>query len=97
MADAFAVDPEGLADAVERMSTFQTALDGLLSEIDSVVRGLHEGWNGEAASAHTIAHQYWTQGAADMREALGRLHTAGGGAHGNYTGAISTNTNMWSS
>jgi len=96
MAEAFAVDPEGLADAVERMSTLQTTLDGLLTEIDSLVSNLQHTWDGEAAAAHQVAHRHWTRGAAEMREALGKLHAAGGGAHGNYTGAAATNTNMWS-
>lgn len=97
MAEAFSVDPEGLADAVERMSTFQTTLDGLLSEIASVDKNLHMGWDGEAATAHRAAHQLWTEGAATMREALEKLHNAGGGAHDNYSGARSLNAKMWSS
>lgn len=96
MAEAFSVDPQGLADAVERMSTFQTTLDGLLSEIDAVVKNLHLGWDGEAAAAHQAAHQLWTEGAATMRDALEKLHTAGGGAHDNYSGASSLNARMWS-
>lgn len=96
MAEAFAVDPEGLADAVERMSVFQNTLEGLLSEIESAVQNLHMTWGGEAAGAHTAAHQQWTRGAAMMREALTKVQAAGGGAHGNYAGAVSTNSQMWS-
>lgn len=42
-------------------------------------------------------HERWSRGAAMMREALGQLHTAGSGAHGNYTGVSSVNQKMWSS
>jgi hypothetical protein len=31
-----------------------------------------------------------------MREALAQLKTAGTAAHHNYTGAMATNTTMWS-
>ena len=97
MADGFAVDPEAIADALERMTEFQRAAEGLLAEIDATVKSLHVTWSGEGAAAHAVAHKLWTHGAAMMREALGQLHTAGTGAHGNYTGAIAANQKMWSS
>ena len=96
MADAFRVDPEALADAVQRMAEFQRYAESMLSEIDSLVSNLHATWSGEAAAAHAEAHQHWARGEAMMREALGRLRTAGATAHGNYTGAMSTNLAMWS-
>ena len=90
------MDPEALADAVERMSEFQRYAESMLSEIDSLVGNLHITWTGEAAAAHAEAHRRWTQGEATMREALAQLRDAGHTAHGNYTGAIAKNLSMWS-
>ena len=96
MVDAFRVDPDALADAVERMSEFQRYAESLLSEIDSLVSNLHTTWTGEGAAAHAEAHRHWAQGEAMMREALAQLRAAAHTAHGNYTGAIAKNLSMWS-
>ncbi|QUR69466.1 WXG100 family type VII secretion target [Mycobacterium spongiae] len=96
MAEAFRVDPEALADAVERMAEFGRHTHGMLAEIDSLVARLHTTWTGDAAAAHAEAHWHWTQGEAMMRDALGLLRAAGQNAHANYTGAMTTNLNMWS-
>ncbi|OMC16464.1 WXG100 family type VII secretion target [Mycobacterium sp. SP-6446] len=96
MADAFQVDPDALADAVERMSEFQRYAESMLSEIDSLVGNLHATWTGEGATAHAEAHRHWTHGEAVMREALSQLRTAAHTAHGNYTGAMAKNLSMWS-
>jgi len=96
MAEAFRVDPEALADAVQRMAEFQLYAENMLAEIDSVVSNLHATWTGQGAGAHAEAHQHWARGEAMMREALARLKTTGATAHGNYTRAMSTNLAMWS-
>jgi WXG100 family type VII secretion target len=96
VAEAFRVDPEALADAVERMTEFQRHAEEMLAEIDSRVKRLHAAWTGEGAAAHAEAHQHWARGEAMMREALAQLRTAGTTAHRNYTGAMSTNMGMWS-
>lgn len=96
MAEAFRVDPDALADAVQRMADFQRRAETLLAEIDSRVTHLHQAWTGDGAAAHAEAHRRWARGEAMMREALVRLRTAGAIAHGNYTGAMSTNLAMWS-
>lgn len=97
MAEHFAVDPEAIADALERMTDFQRTAEALLSEIDTTVKNLHLTWAGAAAAAHTEAHDRWSRGAAMMREALDQLHKAGSGAHDNYTAVIAANQKMWSS
>lgn len=97
VADGFAVDPDAVADALDRMAEFQCAAEGLLTEIDATVKSLHLTWSGEVATGHAEAHDRWSRGAAMMRAALGQLHTAGTGAHGNYTGVMSANQKMWSS
>jgi WXG100 family type VII secretion target len=96
MSEAFRVDPEALANAVQRMAEFQRYAESMLGEIDSLVTNLHATWTGEAASAHAEAHRHWARGEAMMREALARLRTAGATAHRNYTGAMSTNLAIWS-
>ncbi|MBV8787444.1 MAG: WXG100 family type VII secretion target [Mycobacterium sp.] len=96
MAEPFRVDPEALADAVQRMAAFQRYAEDMISEIDSRITCLHATWTGEAAAAHAEAHQHWVRGEAMMRAALARMSAAGATAHANYTGAASTNLGMWS-
>lgn len=95
MAEAFTIDPESLADAVQRMAEFQRYVEGMLDEVDTMVSTLHTTWTGEGATAHAEAHRHWARGAAMMREALTQLHGAGKNAHANYTGAMAANTAMW--
>ena len=96
MAEAFRVDPQALADAVQRMAEFQRYAENMLTEIDSLVSNLHSTWTGRGAAAHAEAHRHWARGEAMMREALAQLRTAAATAHRNYTGAMSTNLAMWS-
>jgi len=96
MADAFRVDPEALADAVQRMGEYLRYAESMLTEIDSLVTNLHVTWSGEAAAAHVEAHRHWARGEAMMREALAQLRAAGSTAHANYTGAMAANLDMWS-
>ena len=95
MADAFRVEPQALADAVQRMTEFQRYAEHMLTEIDSLVTNLHATWEGRGATAHAEAHRHWARGEAMMREALAHLHASGATAHRNYTGAMSTNVAMW--
>jgi WXG100 family type VII secretion target len=96
MADAFSVDPEALADVIQRMGEFVQYTESVVAEIDSLVTHLHQAWSGEAAAAHAEAHRHWSQGEATMREALKTLKTAGSAAHQNYTHAMAANVAMWS-
>jgi WXG100 family type VII secretion target len=95
VADAFSVDPEALADAIQRMGEFMRHTESVVAEIDSLVTHLHQTWSGKAAAAHAEAHRHWSQGEATMREALTQLKAAGGTAHHNYTGVMTANTAMW--
>jgi WXG100 family type VII secretion target len=96
VADAFSVDPEALADALQLMGEFAQHTESVVAEIDSLVTQLHQTWTGQAARAHAEAHQHWSHGEAMMREALTQLKTAGNGAHHNYTHAMQANLTMWS-
>ena len=77
MAEAFRVDPQALADAVQRMAEFQHHAENALAEIDSLVGNLHSTWTGRGAAAQAEAHRHWARGEAMMREALAQLRTAG--------------------
>ncbi len=90
------MDPQELADAVQRMTEFQRHAEDMLTEIDSLVSNLHSTWTGRGAAAHAEAHRHWARGEAMMREALAQLRTAGATAQRNYIGAMSTNLAMWS-
>ena len=96
VADAFSVNPETLADAIQRMDEFVRHTESVVDEIDSLVTHLHQTWSGKAAAAHAEAHRHWAHGEATMREALQTLKTAGGAAHHNYTSVMATNKSMWS-
>jgi len=96
VADAFSVDPDALANALQRMTEFVQHTESVVAEIDSLVTHLHHTWSGQAAAAHAEAHRHWSHGEATMRQALTQLKTAGSAAHHNYTGAMSTNQTMWS-
>lgn len=96
MADAFSVDPDALADALQRMSDFVRHAESLVAEIDTLVGHLDGTWSGRAATAHAEAHRHWSRGEATMREALAQLKSAGTTAHDNYTRVMATNLAMWS-
>ena len=90
------MDPEALADAVQRMAAFARYAEDMISEIDSRITRLHATWTGEGAAAHAEAHRHWTRGEAMMREALAQLKSAASTAHANYTGVMAQNLSMWS-
>jgi WXG100 family type VII secretion target len=96
VAEAFSVDPDALADAMQRMGDFVRHTESLVAEIDSLVTHLHGTWSGQAAATHAEAHRRWSHGEATMRHALNLLQTVGGAAHDNYTQAMATNSAMWS-
>lgn len=85
-----------MADTVQRMVEFQRHAESMLAEIEALVTNLHATWTGQGATAHAEAHRHWARGEAMMREALAQLRAAGATAHRNYTGAMSTNSAMWS-
>jgi ESAT-6 family protein len=96
VAEAFRVDPQALADTVQRMAEFHRHVESMLTEIGSLVTSLHATWTGQGAAAHAEAHRHWARGEAMMREALAQLRAAGATAHRNYTSAMSTNLAIWS-
>lgn len=95
MAEAFAVDLDRLADIVERMAAYQTVVDSMLEECDSVVANLHAQWDGVASESHAAVHKQWKEGADMMRTALAQLRAAGAHAHTSYSGAVEANLKIW--
>jgi WXG100 family type VII secretion target len=96
MVETFRVNPDVLADAMERLEEFERYAESMLAEIDSLVTNLHAAWSGQAAAAHVEAHQHWAGGEAMMREALASLKAAAVAAHHNYTSTTAKNLGMWS-
>jgi WXG100 family type VII secretion target len=96
MADAFSIDPDALADALQRMGEFVQHTENVVGEVNALVAQLHQTWSGQAAAAHAEAHRCWSHGEATMREALRHLKTVGTVAQHNYTGAMAANMSLWS-
>jgi len=59
MSEAFRVDPQALADAVQQMAEFTRHAESIIAEIDFLVSNLHAAWPGDAAAAHAEAHRHW--------------------------------------
>ncbi len=95
MAEPFAVDLGRLTDLIDRMGAYQKAMDSILGEVDTMVTGLHQNWDGAASQAHTEAHEQWKVGADQMRKALAQLRDAGAHAHASYHAAVEVNKSMW--
>lgn len=91
----FAVDLDDLARVVGEMAACHSQLHDVADALTSRVRALHGSWAGEAAAAHEVAQRAWDAGFAEMREALADMRTAARAAHDHYTGAASTNVEMW--
>jgi WXG100 family type VII secretion target len=96
VADAFSVDTDDLADALQRMQEFVQHTESVVAEVNSLVTQLHQTWSGDAAAAHAEAHRRWSHGETLMREAMAHLKTIGAVAHHNYTGAVAANMSLWS-
>jgi WXG100 family type VII secretion target len=92
----FTVDPEDLLRVMGEMASCEKRLEGLATDLEKQVHLLHESWEGEAATAQRLAQTEWATGFCRMREALRGIRAAAQVAHGNYTGAATTNLEMWS-
>lgn len=92
---AYSVDLDELDRVIERMATFDSALDGHLSKLETRIERLHTTWTGDAAKAQKAEHDKWMQAARDMRQAMATMRSASKTAHANYTRAINTNVSMW--
>lgn len=93
--DRFSVELDELLRVVDGMAACERELRELAEELGRRVRALHETWEGSAAVAQQSAQLAWESGFRGMREALGRMRTAGRAAHEHYAGALATNVAMW--
>ncbi len=93
--DDFAIDTGELDAVVGDLEECEHELELLLSDLEKQMAALHDTWEGEAAQAHRVAHDEWSAGMRDMRQAMVDLRTAARAAHGNYTQAADANVSMW--
>lgn len=93
--DNYSLDADELDAVITDLERTETALDAFTTDLEAQLRTLHDTWEGLAARAHVVAHEEWTTGMKDMREAIADLRAAARAAHGNYTGAAETNRSMW--
>ncbi|WP_057003452.1 WXG100 family type VII secretion target [Mycobacterium kyorinense] len=92
---AFRVDPAALLAAAERMSQFEQQMEDKLAHLTATERSLGTAWDGSGGQAQAGAQQRWSEGAAEMRQALADLRRIAVGAHENYHGAAQTNIRNW--
>jgi len=95
MTSRFRVDPDQLADVIDQMTRFDKHLEDTLEQADARVNRLHTTWTGAAATEHKAAHEKWKHGAQKMRAGLNTMRQNASIAHGNYTGAATSNEVMW--
>jgi WXG100 family type VII secretion target len=93
--DAYSLDTDGLDSMIDELARSHAILSELATHLESRIRELHCGWEGQAADAHALAQSAWDQGFAEMREALDRMRLAADTAHRNYTAAATANHQMW--
>jgi ESAT-6 family protein len=86
----------GLAEVVERLASFDRAVEAQLSSIDARMAGLALTWTGAAASSYADAHARWASDLAAMRAAVHQLGRLAATAHDNYSAAVAANRAMWS-
>jgi WXG100 family type VII secretion target len=92
---AFKVDPAMLSAAADRMSQFEQHMEQVLAQLAAVEHQLGTTWDGTGGQAQAAAQQRWTDGAAEMRQALADLGKVAEGAHENYHGAAQLNLRNW--
>ena len=95
VAAGFTVDLEGLDRVVADLEACEHELELLDAELARQLGRLDETWAGLAATAQQAAHRQWSQGAAEMRDALADLRGAARRAHREYVQAVSANVAMW--
>ena len=92
---AFKVDPAVLLAAADRMAQFEQHMEQVLARVAAAEQPLGDSWDGAAGQAEAAARQQWTEGAAEMRQALADLRKVAEGAHENYHGAAQMNMRNW--
>ena len=91
----YRVDLDLLDDNIARMAAFEKSIERRLATLQQEIDDLHLSWTGLAASAQKAAHEQWSKGEAQMRQALVELRKAAEVAHHNYSSAAAANVRMW--
>src|SRR4051812_41037245 len=91
----YRVDLDLLDDNIARMAAFEKSLETRLAALQQEIDELHLSWTGLAATAQKTAHEQWSKGEAQMRQALVELRKAAEVAHHNYSAAAAANLGMW--
>lgn len=93
--DDFTLDTDELDAVIGDVEECENELELLLADLEKQMATLHDTWQGEAAEAHRVAHDEWSDGMRAMRQAMVDLRTAARAAHGNYTAGAEANVSMW--
>ncbi|MBU3063129.1 WXG100 family type VII secretion target [Nocardia sp. NEAU-G5] len=91
----YRVDLAELQDLIDEAKRLDTQIEARVDAIRRQVEQLHVQWTGAAATGHQQFVDRWTTDTAAMREALTTLQAALTRAHGNYSGAVDVNKEMW--
>jgi WXG100 family type VII secretion target len=95
MAGRLSVRLEKLDQATEDLDTLAGKLNKHLTDLDTMVRRVTEGWEGEAQDAFSAYYRQWRTASDDLHKALRDLHKVVRTAHGNYAAARRANLRMW--
>ncbi|WP_225850131.1 WXG100 family type VII secretion target [Streptomyces sp. HPF1205] len=95
MSGRISVRLEKLAQHAEDLDALMTRLQKHLTQLDSAVRRVTEGWEGEAQDAFGAYYRKWRTASGDLHGALRDLHKILTTAHGNYAAAHTANQRMW--
>ncbi|MBA3783106.1 MAG: WXG100 family type VII secretion target [Nocardioides sp.] len=93
----FTIDADELNTVIADVEQTEAALHTLTDDLERQINALQSVWEGLAADAQLAAQQEWDTGMLAMRQAMAELRAAARDAHGNYTGAVAANTEMWGS
>jgi WXG100 family type VII secretion target len=84
-----------LSEVIDELERISAELDEALSDADAASHRLHGTWDGDASTAHTVAHTSWSDESHEMAIALAEMRALLRGAHENYSAAVAANTKMW--
>ncbi|HEX3930884.1 MAG TPA: WXG100 family type VII secretion target [Nocardioides sp.] len=91
----YTADLERIGAHVESARAFADRLDRTSERLRASVSALHLTWTGQAAEAHRVAHDQWSRGERELREALDAMAAAAERAQGHYRAAALANDEMW--
>jgi len=96
MGDEVHVKFESLNAGASGILSTHRALQGTLENLEAQLAPMVNSWTGNAREAYFQQKRKWEEASAAMATILQQMGQAVEQAHSNYTGAESTNTNIWS-